>query len=125
MMAGMDAPSDPIRASFEEARATLDAFLDDPHALPNVGRFADAAHRTLLQVVVTTHISYLEGMQKRIISNHMPHYLPGEIRAQRLRFYQSGLRWVRRHHHDDNRVLYQDIARFMQKERFSWARSGR
>lgn len=47
MMLGMNAPSDPIRASFEEARATLAAFLDDPHALPNVARFAEAAHRTL------------------------------------------------------------------------------
>lgn len=34
---------DPIRASFEEARATLAAFLEDPHCLSGVQRFADLA----------------------------------------------------------------------------------
>jgi D-sedoheptulose 7-phosphate isomerase len=39
--------ADPIRASFEEARATLAAFLDDADALASVGRFADEAAATL------------------------------------------------------------------------------
>lgn len=39
--------NDPIRASFEEATATLRAFLDAPESLANVHRFADAAARTL------------------------------------------------------------------------------
>jgi len=43
----MSAQHDPIRASFEEARATLQAFLDDPDSMPQVERFAEAAHRTL------------------------------------------------------------------------------
>ena len=38
---------DPVRASFEEARATLQAFLDDPQSMPSVQRFAEAAHQTL------------------------------------------------------------------------------
>lgn len=43
------APStlDAVRASFEEARDTLSAFLDDPRNLEAVERFADAAHATL------------------------------------------------------------------------------
>ena len=35
--------SDSIRASFEEASQTLQAFLDSPEILANVRRFADAA----------------------------------------------------------------------------------
>lgn len=38
---------DPVRASFEEALATLNAFLSDPEALPSVERFAQAAFETL------------------------------------------------------------------------------
>lgn len=38
---------DAVRASFEEARATLDAFLADPAHLVAVQRFAEAAHATL------------------------------------------------------------------------------
>lgn len=38
---------DPIRESFAEARAVLDAFLADEEALANVARFADAAAETL------------------------------------------------------------------------------
>lgn len=38
---------DPVRASFEEAAATLQAFLADSEALPAVQRFADAAHTSL------------------------------------------------------------------------------
>lgn len=40
-------PADPIRASFEEARATLEAFLAQPEALAGVGRFVAAATKTL------------------------------------------------------------------------------
>ena len=36
-----------IRASFEEARATLLEFLDSPLGLPQVERFAEAAHAVL------------------------------------------------------------------------------
>jgi D-sedoheptulose 7-phosphate isomerase len=40
--------SDPtVRASFEEARKTLDAFLADPDCLEAVQRFVDLAHGTL------------------------------------------------------------------------------
>jgi len=39
--------SDPIKASFEEAASTLQAFLADPECLGGVQRFADAAHTTL------------------------------------------------------------------------------
>ena len=39
--------SSPIRASFDEARRTLDAFLADPACLEGVERFAAAASRTL------------------------------------------------------------------------------
>ena len=39
--------SDPIRASFEEARATLEAFLAGPETLASVARFAAAATETL------------------------------------------------------------------------------
>jgi D-sedoheptulose 7-phosphate isomerase len=39
--------TDPIRASFEEARATQAAFLADPACLVSVRRFAEAASRTL------------------------------------------------------------------------------
>lgn len=39
--------SSPIRASFDEARRTLDAFLADPECLGGVERFAAAASRTL------------------------------------------------------------------------------
>jgi D-sedoheptulose 7-phosphate isomerase len=39
--------SDPIRHSFEEAAATLQAFLADPACLDGVREFADAAHATL------------------------------------------------------------------------------
>ncbi len=38
---------DPIRESFAEARAVLDAFLASEEALANVARFADAAAETL------------------------------------------------------------------------------
>lgn len=39
--------SDPVLRSFQDARATLDAFLADPENLDGVRRFADAAHDTL------------------------------------------------------------------------------
>jgi D-sedoheptulose 7-phosphate isomerase len=39
--------ADPIRASFDEALATLQAFLADPEGLASVRRFADAAAETL------------------------------------------------------------------------------
>ena len=39
--------SDPIRGSFEQAAATLSAFLADPSCLDGVRAFADAAHATL------------------------------------------------------------------------------
>jgi D-sedoheptulose 7-phosphate isomerase len=39
--------SDPIRTSFEEAAATLQAFLASPEGLPNVQRFADLAWETV------------------------------------------------------------------------------
>ena len=39
----------PIRAAFEEAQATLAAFLDDPACLAGVAAFADAAEATLRQ----------------------------------------------------------------------------
>ncbi|MDP6407974.1 MAG: D-sedoheptulose 7-phosphate isomerase [Planctomycetota bacterium] len=42
----MTAP-DPIRAALEEARATLEAFLEDTEALAGVAAFADAAAETL------------------------------------------------------------------------------
>lgn len=45
-MRAMTAP-DPIRAAFEEARATLDAFLADPKNVDAVQRFARAAADTL------------------------------------------------------------------------------
>lgn len=38
---------DTVRASFDEAASTLQAFLDDPNCLEQVGRFARAAHETL------------------------------------------------------------------------------
>jgi D-sedoheptulose 7-phosphate isomerase len=38
---------DPVRASFEEAQATLAAFLADPVHLDSVERFAELAHATL------------------------------------------------------------------------------
>ena len=38
---------DPVRASFEEARETLEAFLADPDGLKNVNRFVQAAAKTL------------------------------------------------------------------------------
>ncbi len=38
---------DPIRAAFDEAAATLRAFLEDPAALAGVRRFADEARATL------------------------------------------------------------------------------
>ena len=41
--------ADPIRAAFEEAQATLAAFLDDPACLAGVAAFADAAEATLRQ----------------------------------------------------------------------------
>jgi D-sedoheptulose 7-phosphate isomerase len=41
------AQPDPIRGAFEEAAATLRAFLEDPETLANVARFADLAHETL------------------------------------------------------------------------------
>jgi len=37
----------PIRTAFEESRQTLQAFLDSPDGISNVGRFAEAAHATL------------------------------------------------------------------------------
>ena len=40
-------PPSPIRASFEEARQTLDAFLADPACLAGVERFVAAASKTL------------------------------------------------------------------------------
>jgi len=40
---------DPVRASFEEARATLDAFLADKNAMPAVQRFVQLAAATLKQ----------------------------------------------------------------------------
>jgi D-sedoheptulose 7-phosphate isomerase len=40
-------PTDPVRASFEEARDTLEAFLADPDGLKNVQRFVQAAAKTL------------------------------------------------------------------------------
>src|SRR6266705_1311680 len=39
--------SDSVRASFDEARATLDAFLADPACLDGVHRFVHAASETL------------------------------------------------------------------------------
>jgi D-sedoheptulose 7-phosphate isomerase len=39
--------SDPVRAAFEEARATLQAFLDAPESLRGVQLFVEAAHATL------------------------------------------------------------------------------
>ncbi len=39
--------ADPIRASFDEARAVLEAFIASEEGLANVGRFAEAAHATL------------------------------------------------------------------------------
>ena len=39
--------ADPIRAAFEEAQATLAAFLADPACLTGVAAFADAAEATL------------------------------------------------------------------------------
>ncbi len=41
--------TDPIRASFEEAQATLNAFIDSPDGLPAVERFAQAAHATFMR----------------------------------------------------------------------------
>lgn len=41
--------TDPVRASFEEARATLDAFMADKAALPAVQRFVQLAAQTLKQ----------------------------------------------------------------------------
>jgi D-sedoheptulose 7-phosphate isomerase len=41
------AAPDPIRAAFDEAAATLRAFLDDPDGLAGVRRFADAARGAL------------------------------------------------------------------------------
>ncbi len=41
------ATSDPVRAAFEEARATLDAFLADPACLAGVQRFAELGAQTL------------------------------------------------------------------------------
>jgi D-sedoheptulose 7-phosphate isomerase len=40
-------PLDTVRASFEEASRTLQAFRDDPDCLEQVDRFARAAHATL------------------------------------------------------------------------------
>lgn len=40
-------PNDPVRAAFEDARSTLDAFLADPASLDAVRRFVAAARRTL------------------------------------------------------------------------------
>ena len=45
----MTPPTDPVRASFEEAAATLDAFLADPGCLEGVQRFVEAAATTLAQ----------------------------------------------------------------------------
>lgn len=42
-----DMSTDPIRASFEEAAATLDAFLADPACLEGVAKFVEAAKATL------------------------------------------------------------------------------
>ncbi len=39
--------SDFVRASFEEAQATLSAFLSDPACLAGVERFVEAAHQTV------------------------------------------------------------------------------
>lgn len=39
--------ADPVRAAFEESRATLDAFLADPACLEGVQRFAARAEETL------------------------------------------------------------------------------
>ena len=39
--------SDPVRAAFEEAQATLAAFLADPACLQGVGRFVESAATTL------------------------------------------------------------------------------
>jgi D-sedoheptulose 7-phosphate isomerase len=39
--------ADPVRASFEEAAHTLQAFLADPACLAGVERFVEAAHRTV------------------------------------------------------------------------------
>jgi D-sedoheptulose 7-phosphate isomerase len=44
---GRMSQNDPVRASFEEALATLQAFLASPDALPNVQRFVEAAATTL------------------------------------------------------------------------------
>ena len=46
-MTPSDAIASAIRGSFDEAAATLRAFLDDPDCLANVGRFAELAHATL------------------------------------------------------------------------------
>jgi D-sedoheptulose 7-phosphate isomerase len=43
----MSHAEDPIRRSFEEARATLQAFLDDPGCLAGVERFAELAGQAL------------------------------------------------------------------------------
>lgn len=43
----MQSVDDAIRSSFEEAAATLAAFLSDPACLSGVQAFADAAHQTL------------------------------------------------------------------------------
>jgi D-sedoheptulose 7-phosphate isomerase len=40
-------PSDPVRASFEEAAATLRAFLDDPECLAGVHRFVEVSAAAL------------------------------------------------------------------------------
>ncbi len=40
-------PTDPIRDAFDDAAATLRAFLDDAECLAAVGRFAEAAEATL------------------------------------------------------------------------------
>ena len=40
-------PTDPVRASFEEAARTLQAFLDEPACLRGVHSFVDAAAKTL------------------------------------------------------------------------------
>ena len=40
---------DSIRASFDEARDVLRAFMEDEHAVPQVQRFAEAAQQTLVQ----------------------------------------------------------------------------
>jgi D-sedoheptulose 7-phosphate isomerase len=41
--------TDPVRRAFEDARATLDAFLADPTNLQAVERFIEAAHQTLVR----------------------------------------------------------------------------